>query len=238
MSSKRAILFDIDGTILSTPVTEEGERLRYVESILDVVGKEPHVVPSRFAGMVDPQICRILLTELGLTEEDVNSALPRVLTRMGEVYCKMPKKLALNPGVRELLEILKTTQGHITGVLTGNLAVVAEEKLRDTGIRSYFSVLFCADRYFDRTNLVTDALRTCVARYGLSAENDVVIIGDTPRDIEAANNAHATSVGVASGIYTVAQLKAAKPAHAYPSLEPTTELLSALGIASRTTCDG
>jgi len=223
-------LFDIDGTILSTPVSEEGERLRYLETIREVVGKEPYVVPSRFAGMVDPQICKILLTEVGLSEEEIDRVIPEVLARIGERYREARKKLALNTGVEPTLKILTASTGVVTGILTGNLKAVAEEKLRVTGIRSHFSVLFCGDNYFDRTGLVKDAVQTCIAKYRLKKSSDVVIVGDTPRDIEAANASQATSVGIASGIYSMNQLHAAKAAHVYASLEPTPALLTALGV--------
>jgi len=230
MITRRVVLFDIDGTLLSTAATEAAY-LAYVNAIRDVVGREPYVIPSRFAGMVDPQICKILLTELGLADDEVDSFLPKVLTRVGEVYLKMEKGVVLNSGVKGLLEILARSSGHITGVLTGNLTTVAEEKLKFAGIRAYFSELFCANGYFDRTSLVENAVRTCMRKHRLNASKDVVVVGDTPRDMEAANTSGATSVGVASGIYTTAQLIESGAKLVYPNLEPTRELLAGLGVA-------
>lgn len=224
------VLFDIDGTLLSTPVTEGSEKRRYVEAIRDAVGMEPNVIPSRFAGMVDPQICMILLAELGLSDDSANHILPTVLTRMIEVYLKMEKKLALTVGVTGSLAILNTSPSHITGVLTGNLRKIAEEKLTTTDILAYFSELFCADGYFDRVSLVESSVQACVTEHGLSARSDVMIVGDTPRDIEAANMSHATSIGIASGVYTMAQLKDAGATHVYPNLIPTRELLAGLRV--------
>jgi phosphoglycolate phosphatase-like HAD superfamily hydrolase len=224
------ILFDIDGTLLSTPATEESERRRYVEAVRDVIGKEPTVVPPRFAGMVDPQICKIILTELGLNEDEVSNFLPRVLLRLREIYPTLKKELVLNEGVRELLEILATSPNHVIGVLTGNLKAVAEEKLASTGIRTFFSELFCADDYFDRPTLVESAVRICTTKHHLDSRKEVAIVGDTPRDIEAANASRATSIGVASGVYAMDQLRKAGAMHVYPNLEPTKELLGALGL--------
>jgi len=201
-----------------------------MEAIREIVGSEPRVEPSRFAGMVDPQICKTLLTELKLNDEQVAFFMPRVLARIREVYPRMQKKLVLNVGVRDLLEVLATCPEHVSGVLTGNLATVAETKLIYTGIRGYLSELFCSDDYLDRTSLVENSVRTCMARYKLNEGSDVMIVGDTPRDIEAANASHATSIGVASGIFTLADLAQAGARQVYRNLKPTKELLEGLAV--------
>jgi len=230
MSTRRIVLFDIDGTLLSTPATEDSEKRRYVDTIRDVVGKEPRVIPSRFAGMVDPQICKILLAELGLSSYEVDRFLPQVLARMGDVYRHMEKRVVLNSGVMELLTTLAQFTDHVSGVLTGNLTAVAEDKLTVTGIREYFSELFCANHYFDRASLVQNAVRTCMTKHELNASKEVIIVGDTPLDMKAAQTSNATSVGVATGVYTKAQLNEAGAQFVYPSLEPTNELLAGLGV--------
>jgi phosphoglycolate phosphatase-like HAD superfamily hydrolase len=224
-------LFDVDGTLISNLGTGD-ERRRFLKSIHAIVGVEPSVVPSRFAGMVDPQICRILLAQTGLDDEKVEDFLPKVLTRMGEIYRDMEKRPVLNEGVEELLRILAESRSHIVGVLTGNLSAVAREKLRITGIASYFVEGFFADDYSDRNRLIEDAVRKCVAIYKLSDRRNVLIIGDTPRDVSAANAAEATSIGVASGVFSMEQLSHANAKYVFPSLKPSRELLRALGLES------
>jgi phosphoglycolate phosphatase-like HAD superfamily hydrolase len=226
----RIVLFDIDGTLISSSAAGEDERRRYLKTIRDVVGIEPSVIPSRFAGMVDPQICRILLAETGLDDEKVEYFLPKVLTRMGEIYRGMEKRPILNEGVEKLLRILTKSQNHIVGVLTGNLSAVATEKLRVTGIDSYFAEHFYADNYFDRNRLIEDAVRTCVANYKLSDRKSMMIVGDTPRDVSAANAAKATSIGIASGIFSLEQLSQAHATWVFSDLKPSKELLRALGL--------
>jgi phosphoglycolate phosphatase len=230
------VLFDIDGTLVSSSAAEVDERRRYLITIRDVVGKEPSVVPSRFAGMVDPQICRILLTETGLDEESVKQLLPKVLMRMGEVYRDMEKSSKLNDGVKELLQILRQSRNHAVGVLTGNLSAVAKEKLRAMDIDSYFAEGFYADNYFDRKNLIEDAVGACVGKYRLSDRKDVIIVGDTPRDVSAANAAKATSIGVASGVFSLGQLSEADATWVFPDLKPSKKLLNALGLRQNASC--
>ncbi len=228
-----AVLFDIDGTLMSSLAGEVDEGRRYLATIRDVVGKEPSVVPSRFAGMVDPQICAILLTETGLDEKSVEYILPKVLKRMGEIYRDMQKKPKLNEGVEELLQTLSRSQAHVLGVLTGNLSVVATEKLKTTGIDSYFAEGFYADKYADRNSLVEDAVRTCVTKYKLPDRKNVVIVGDTPIDVGAANDAGATSIGIATGVFSLEQLAKADAIYLFSNLRPSRELLSALGLKQK-----
>ena len=155
------VLFDIDGTLLSSAVAQDVLQC-YSDAIRDVVGQAPNVAPRQFAGMVDPQICQILLTELGLTSEKIDYFIPKVFSRVSELYRRTDKRITLNKGVEELLPLLVKSPKHVVGVLTGNLEQIANEKLAHAGIISYFSGFYCADRYFDRTRLAADAVNRCL----------------------------------------------------------------------------
>jgi len=180
--------------------------------------------------MVDPQICKILLEETGLDDEKIEYVLPKVLARIGETYHDMDKRSTLNQGVQQLLRILTKSQNHIVGVLTGNFSTVAAEKLRVTGIDAYFTERFYADGYFERDPLIDDAVTTCVANSKLPDRKNVIIVGDTPRDMSAANAARATSIGIASGIFSREQLSQANATWVFSDLRPSKELLRALGL--------
>jgi len=231
-----AVLFDIDGTLVSSVMAQDDERRRYVDAIRDVVGKIPEVSPPRFAGMVDPQICRILLSELGLTDEETNHFLAKVLARMSELYVEMNKTIQLNIGVRELLPLLAESPRHIVGVLTGNLLRIAKEKLTRAEIVSYLSEFYCADLYFDRTRLVADAVYSCMKKHSLPNNRRVMIVGDTPRDIAAANASEATSIGIASSEFSMRQLNEAGAMQVHPNLKPSMQLLAGLGLDCHTNC--
>ena len=228
----RVILFDIDGTLVAKRSTQADERERFKRAVLDVTGRSPPMEPWRYDGMVDPEICRRLLLEVGLSSDAASEHLQRVIFRAGEIYLAGKKRPILNDGVGDLLRILSASSGHKLGVLTGNLSTVAEEKLRMTGIRRYFAETFCSNGYFDRADLVRDAVSACVRKYRLRANGDVTIVGDTPRDVEAANANAARVLAVASGFYSVSELRAAGATLVFPNLRPSNELLAALGSES------
>jgi len=224
------VLFDIDGTLVLMRSTEANERERFRRAISDVVGRPPPTEPWRYDGMVDPEICRLLLIEVGLSPDSAARHLRAVLGRVAEIYLTMEKRPVLNEGVEELLKILSTSSNHRLGILTGNLSAVAEEKLRLTGIRGYFAETFCSDGYFDRGVLVRDAVDVCVRKYRLRGNRAVTIVGDTPRDMEAANANGATAIGVASGSYSASELTRAGAVAIFQSLDPSNALLAALGV--------
>ena len=116
------------------------------------------------------------------------------------------------------------------GVLTGNLSVVAEEKLRLTGIRAYFSETFYSDGYFERRDLVWEAVDACVTKYKLRGRESVTIIGDTPRDVEAAKFSGAKAIAVATGFFSESELASAGPDAVFRDLNPRGDLLKALGF--------
>jgi phosphoglycolate phosphatase len=230
LAETHVVLFDIDGTLVSSQKSELDERRRYVDAIRDVTGKEPLVDPSRFAGMVDPQICRIILSETGINEPELDRYLPNVLSRMAVAYINMPKQVMLNRGVKDLLLLLSHSTRHVLGVLTGNISTIAQEKLAAAGIRRYFKEGFYADNYDDRNRLVEEAVKACVSKYSLRNPKQVIVVGDTPLDVKAATAAHATSIGIASGVYSKETLSRSGATMTFQDLTPTNDLLYSLSF--------
>jgi phosphoglycolate phosphatase-like HAD superfamily hydrolase len=225
------ILFDIDGTLVKKTSTEADERERFRRAVCDEVGRSPPIEPWQYDGMVDPQICRLLLIDVGLSDSAADEHLQRVIERVGQIYLAMEKRPVLNEGVGKLLKILSASSRHKLGVITGNLSLVAEEKLRLTGTLAYFAETFYSDGYFERTELAKAAVRTCVGKYRLRGEKSVTIVGDTPRDVEAAKFNGAKAVAVASGFFSEGELTAAGADAVFHDLNPRGDLLRVLEIA-------
>jgi phosphoglycolate phosphatase len=231
VSSMRVILFDIDGTLVKKRSTEADERERFRRAVYDEVGRSPPIEPWRYDGMVDPQICRLLLIDVGLSENAADERLQRVIDRVERIYVATEKRPVLNDGVGKLLKILSASSRHKLGVITGNLSVVAEEKLRLTGTRAYFAETFYSDGYFERAELARAAIRTCVGKYRLRGEEFVTIVGDTPRDVEAAKSNGAKAIAVASGFFSEGELAAAGADAVFHDLSPRADLLKAFEMA-------
>src|SRR5262249_48947441 len=92
------------------------------------------------------------------------------------------------PGVREVLEALREqAESTVSSVLTGNIRANALIKLRAFGLDELLDLgvgAYGADGE-ERFELVDVARRRVALGYALPMNTPVVLIGDTPRDVEA-----------------------------------------------------
>jgi phosphoglycolate phosphatase len=119
----------------------------------------------------------------------------------------------------------------VQALLTGNIRALAEVKLGPLGLLNHLDL--DAGAYGDvhevRAELVHVARRNAGRAYGRDfAGEATILVGDTPRDIEAALATGARAVGVATGSFTVAQLAAAGAHAVLPDLTDTSEVLAAI----------
>ena len=135
----------------------------------------------------------------------------------------------LMPGARELLEALQEHHHLHLAMLTGNYREAAEIKLRHFEIWDFFEWGAFSDDHADRNALVPIA-KSRAETYDIPVEaiGRVIVIGDTPHDIDCARVAGARSIAVATGGYTTAQLKAAGADEVLADLSDTRRVVSLL----------
>jgi phosphoglycolate phosphatase-like HAD superfamily hydrolase len=128
------------------------------------------------------------------------------------------------PGVAALLEALQR-RGATMGLCTGNVEEGARVKLARGGLDGYFGwgeeaiCGFAADGEA-REHIVEAALRRAARRLGRPVRPDeALVIGDTPRDVEAARRAGVPVLAVASGRFSVEELRACGAERVLESLE-------------------
>jgi phosphoglycolate phosphatase-like HAD superfamily hydrolase len=115
------------------------------------------------------------------------------------------------PGVYRALKSVAEEDGMISSVLTGNIAANARVKLGAFGLDALLDLevgAYGADST-DRAALVDVARSRIRAAYGLPDGAPVVLIGDTPRDVDAALKTGSDIVAVASGVHSAAELQQA-----------------------------
>jgi phosphoglycolate phosphatase len=226
----KLVLFDIDGTLLSS----EGMGRASMQRALDEVFGSPGNPAYRYDGKTDRQIVREVMRMEGHSDEHIDSRMEKLMElyldglRAGAKSGKFNvKPLA---GVREILDALEARDDVVLGLLTGNIAPGARIKLSAAGLDpDRFRVNAFGSDHESRPELPGIAQRRASEVLGLSIAGDrLVVIGDTPADIACGRSLGARSIGVASGHYTVEQLMAHKPYAALPSLADTQQALEAI----------
>jgi phosphoglycolate phosphatase-like HAD superfamily hydrolase len=133
-------------------------------------------------------------------------------------------------GVLELLDALEPRKDVVLGLLTGNVEAGARTKLIAAGIDpDRFLVNAFGSDHEHRPELPAIAQKRANEKLGLDIAGDrIVVIGDTPADIACGRALGAKAIGVASGHYTVEQLREHDPYAVFPSLKNTAELLESI----------
>ena len=227
---KRAILFDIDQTLLYTG----GAGLRALRQAFREVFRLPAEAPVDLdlAGATDSGLLDDFRRRHGFDDDASVDA---------EFYSRYLELLEENlpataggrvlPGVLPLLEAL-ASQAVVSGLLTGNLRRGAEIKLRYFGLDGFLDADCGAygDDHADRDRLGPLALRRTNEKHGLALQPaQVVVVGDTPRDIRCARALGASVLAVGTGQFTVEDLAVWSPEALFADLSDTGAVLEALG---------
>jgi len=123
------------------------------------------------------------------------------------------------PGVDALLNRLSQSDAAL-GLLTGNIAEGAWEKLAYYGLRDYFSYGAFGDDHHDRNRLGPVALERARLHHDRVFQADqTVVIGDTPKDIACGKAMGAITLAVATGGFSVDDLAAFHPDYVVADLE-------------------
>jgi len=204
----RAVLFDIDGTIL---VTGGAGGVAWQRAFEELYGVEANVAERTDAGMTDPEIAAIVFREAVGREcapEERSRAIGCYLKHLPDAVAES-EGYRVMPGIEELLDRL-IDSGHLLGLVTGNIEAAAHIKLARTHLNRFFSFGGYGSDSADRTEVTEAALRRgSLVSGGTLADGACIAVGDTPRDVAAGHGAGIKVVGVATGRYSVDELKQA-----------------------------
>jgi len=216
---RKLILFDIDGTLCLTG----GAGLRAMaRACSELIGLEA-LSGIPFAGRTDRSILTDAVARTGrVLDDDLLAVLrERYLMHLreeilapgaiptAEYLGRRGGVKAVMPGIRELLDALAVRADVFVGLLTGNFEEGARIKLEHFDLWRYFRCGAYGDDAADRNALVPFALERA-RRAGLPeiAAEHILVVGDTPHDIACARAVGASAVGVATGGFTVDELRA------------------------------
>jgi phosphoglycolate phosphatase-like HAD superfamily hydrolase len=227
----KLVLFDIDGTLVLTG----GAGLRAMNrACADIIGTPTPLTgagPTEalngipVAGRTDWIILHDTLARMGIAlDGDLMGRIrERYVTHLRDEILQPGKGFnGTLPGVGALLDALEPREDVFLGLLTGNFRDGARIKLERFDLWRYFRCGAYGDDSPDRNALVPVAVERASAS-GLRgvAPEDVIVVGDTPHDVACAHAAGAVAVGVATGGFTVDQLRDCGATVVFETLEDT-----------------
>jgi phosphoglycolate phosphatase-like HAD superfamily hydrolase len=223
----RLLLWDIDGTLLSTGGAGERGLVRIVKERFGVDDKLKDI---EIAGRTDVAIARQILRKYNVptTPENISDFLAEYLRKLEDILPHIQGRVL--PGVAELLERLHRNPARVLALLTGNLRRGAELKLRHYGLWDYFEFGAFADDHHDRNELGAFAQSRAKEKYGDSlAATQIDVIGDTGHDIGCGKVFGARTIAVGTGSWSREQLAQHSPDFLFDDLSHVEDVLTTLG---------
>lgn len=226
----KLVLFDIDGTILWS----DGAGRNAMQSALTTVFGTAGDPRYRYDGKTDRQIVREQMRELGHPDPHIDAQMERLtalyLEHLHGELSDGTHQVEVLPGVCEVLDVLEARDDVVLGLLTGNLAGGAAAKLGAAGIDiGRFRVNAFGSDHESRPALPRLAQERARADLGLDVAGErVVIIGDTPFDLECGRDIGARAIGVATGRFGVEELARHGAAAVFADLSDTAAVVHAV----------
>jgi phosphoglycolate phosphatase len=213
-----AVLFDIDGTLITTGGAGAVAWRRAFEE-LHGVGSE--IGDYTRPGMTDPEVGQLTFAgALGRepSRRELAQLMAHRLSHLGDAVAES-EGYRVMPGVEHTLTGL-VGEGLLLGLTTGNVEAAAHIKLARANLNRFFSFGGYGSDSTDRTELTLRGLeRGALVSGGSLKPAECVAVGDTPLDVEAGHGAGIRVFGVATGNFSVDQLRDAGADHVLATLE-------------------
>lgn len=206
----RLVLFDNDGTLVHTG----GAGVRAFRHVFATeFGVADGFERLKFAGRTDVSLVREFFSFHGIvpTPQNFTRFFERYVFWLDHILAQSHTQAC--PGIWEMLAALRALpEPPLFGLLTGNIRLGAEIKLRHFDLWKEFETGAFADDHEDRDQIAAAAHRrgSRVLRETLRGEQ-VLVIGDTPLDIRCARAIGAKVLAVATGGHPLAELKEHSP---------------------------
>jgi phosphoglycolate phosphatase-like HAD superfamily hydrolase len=200
----RAVLWDIDGTLL---YTGGAGAVAWQRAFEELYGVEANIEEHTRSGMTDPEITEIVFEEvIGRkgSEEEHAAVVAKYLEYMPDAVAES-EGYEVKPGIAEILPRL-ADEGIVQGLVTGNVEPAARIKLARGDLDRYFTFGGYGSDARDRVKVTEKAIERGGEAAGAPLDPAATIaVGDTPRDVVAGHGAGIRVVGVATGAYSLAE---------------------------------
>lgn len=211
------VLFDVDETLVHTG----GSGARSWKAAFEkLYGIPADIGQHTSAGETDPEVARETfrgVLERDPSDEELDALYAAYLLNLADDI-GVSEGYRMLPGVDECLTRLGEA-GVLLGLVSGAMEGAARTKLVPANLNRFFLFGAYGSDSPDRGELTGIAIEKADRLHAQLKPAQVFVVGDTPRDIDAAKEAGAVSVGVATGHFSVAELSDAGADHVLSSLE-------------------
>ena len=215
------VLFDIDGTLLQSQHAGMHAMVDAFEELH--IGKTFSFDGIDIAGRLDTLIWHDMVRRHEVSDDaDSHEVFRETYRRHLAKRLQENNTVKVFHGVAELVDRLVQEPNVELGLLTGNYPATGRLKVEFAGLsHEHFTVNAFAGEGATRRDLPPIALRRYREMHGRDIERErVVIIGDTPHDVDCAHHNGCLCLAVATGQFTAAQLRECKADHVVESLSP------------------
>jgi len=229
MTDLKIILFDLDGTLLRS----ENGHVAFNEAILRTFGFPGDIRTVRPDGKTDPQILQDIFDaaqqRIEWGPEHWQTFSDHLVECYHDAIAKGHTRVMALPGVTDLVSELSRREDFAQGVVTGNLELTGRLKLDAVGLGRHIGPGAFGSDSARRADLPRIAIERWQAHLNRSIlPEHCVIIGDTPRDLEAARENDIKCLLVATGRYPAEELERLDPDHFLPDFTDTERTIDAL----------
>jgi len=227
MMMTKAILFDIDGTLIKGG--NKTHREAFKETFREIYGKDADINEIKYSGKTDKRILVEVLQVRGIPEADIYEKLEPAFKFMEKYFEDNSRKeeVIINSGIEELLTRL-SKRNHILGILSGNLPKIGWLKIKYAGLRHLFILGSFGNLSEDRVYLVEDSIRKIQKINPALKLKDIYVVGDTPHDIECGNISKVKTIAVATGRHPSTELRIYHPTYLFEDFSDTDTIIRSI----------
>lgn len=229
LNRMKLIIFDLDQTLVDS-ISIHDAAIRELFNIHFGVGAHLHEID--FAGKSLTENLAELARLKGISGDEFAVKSRQILESYEKIFqTKIPPTASdyILPGVKPLLEELSKTSNLVV-LYTGDSPGVTQSILNATGLSKYFKFSVYGTEANSRLQLAQMAIKKAEQLTGVSfAGKDIVIIGDSVRDVECGTKLNALTIAVATGFHSEEQLASKKPDYLLKNLEDYWKVLRIIG---------
>lgn len=225
----KLVIFDLDQTLVDfIAVHDQATRELFKRHF----GVDVRLTDIDFAGrsLVDNFVELAILK--GIAGDTIRNQSRKLLDSYEQIFGKLiPEDTDsfILPGVKNLLDELSRTDNLIV-LYTGDSPGIVSRAFQVTGLGKYFLFAVYGTDAESRIGMIQLAIERTERITGKKFQDkEIVIIGDSIRDVDSGKEFNALTIAVATGFHAEEELAKHQPDFLFPSLEDYREIIKAIG---------